>query len=562
MFDSRIQRCGLAALLVVAHLAFSAANPPRIAAKAADQPPQPGLPYPAFALLYPDPYRGQRPPLLAAIEKRDAAATQGVCLTHELTGTVSARWNEVALIVIRDAKPPPPVVARILAMLHTSMYDAWSAYTPGALSTTSLDRMRRPAVEHTDDNKRIAMYHAAHVTLSDLFPVYRCTFDDALIQGGLLTSTLSTTSTVTPEGVGVESARRLLAQRHVDGSNQLNGYRDTSGYLPVNPPIMVTSTFVYSDANRWQPLITPSGSSQGGACDPDAPGMLQKHVVPHFGGVMPFALYDGPVITPTRGPAVYPSREFELQATELVTTSAALDDEKKVIAEYWADGPASELPPGHWSLIAMYVSARDQHTIDYDAKMFFAVTNATLDAGILAWKVKRLYDNSRPITGVRVQFYNTNIRAWRGPDLGIGVFLGRNWLPYQQICFVTPPFAEFVSGHSTFSAAAAEVLKQFTGSDTFGATIVYSQGASLVEPFTTPARNITLTWPTFSAAADQAGISRRYGGIHFREADIQGRLMGREVGRRAWARATAHFSNTATFSNSVMLPLVNGVAPQ
>ncbi len=520
-----------------------------------NNPPEPE-PDAASALLYLDPNRQNQLPLLAAKTARSAALGQNDCVSVTLAGTPSMHWNATALAVIRDAKPPPPVVARVLAVMHTAMYDAWSAYTPGALSTTSLDKMRRPLIEHTDANKRTAMYHAAHVALTDLFPAYRCVFDNSLVQAGILTGTLTTTSTVTPEGVGVTAARRLMTVRHLDRSNQLNNYADTSGYKPVNLPIMVTSTFVYSDANRWQPLITPSGSGQGGPCNPFGPGLTQQHVVPHFGYVEPFAMDDGPVITPTRGPARFPSAEFSAQATELITISAALNDKTKSIAEYWADGPASELPPGHWSLVAMFVSLRDANTLDEDARMFFAMTNATLDAGILSWKVKRLYDNSRPITGVRARFYNTNVRSWRGPELGIGVFPGRQWLPYQQVCFVSPPFAEFMSGHSTFSAAAAEVLKTFTGSDAFGATIVISQGTSLIEPDITPTQDVTLTWPTFSDAADEAGISRRYGGIHFREADLQARALGREVGRRAWARASFYFSNTITYSNSVLLPAV------
>jgi hypothetical protein len=232
----------------------------------------------------------------------------------------------------------------------------------------------------------------------------------------------------------------------------------------------------------------------------------------------------------------------------------------KAIAEYWADGPSSELPPGHWSLVAMFVSRRDANTIDADAKLFFAMTNAAMDAGILAWKVKRMYDNSRPISAMRWRYRNVNINAWGGPGQGTRVIRGTEWLPFQQLCFVTPPFSEFVSGHSTFSAASAEVLKRFTGSDTFGATVVITAGSSLAEPDFSPQTNITLTWPTFSAAADEAGISRRYGGIHFSEADIQGRAMGRVVGERAWQRATFYFSNTATFSNSVLLPMIGADA--
>src|SRR5262249_40584130 len=110
---------------------------------------------------------------------------------------------------------------------------------------------------------------------------------------------------------------------------------------------------------------------------------------------------------------------------------------------------------------------------------------------------------------------------------------------------VTPPFPEFVSGHSTFSAAGAEILKQFTGSDRFDASVTVPVGSSRVEPGRVPATDVTLSWPTFSQAADEAGISRRYGGIHFEDGDLTGRALGRLVGAQVWEKALTYFNGTA-----------------
>ena len=110
------------------------------------------------------------------------------------------------------------------------------------------------------------------------------------------------------------------------------------------------------------------------------------------------------------------------------------------------------------------------------------------------------------------------------------------WNPYQATTVVTPPFSEYFSGHSTFSAAAAEVLKRFTGSDTFGASVTIAQGTSNVEPGLVPAADLTLEWKTFSDAADEAGISRRFGGIHFADGDMAGRKVGRRIGPRPRGR--------------------------
>jgi hypothetical protein len=119
---------------------------------------------------------------------------------------------------------------------------------------------------------------------------------------------------------------------------------------------------------------------------------------------------------------------------------------------------------------------------------------------------------------------------------------GEKWQPYQPPNVVTPPFPEFISGHSTFSAASAEVLRRYTGSDKFGASATIRAGSSVVEPGLVPARDITLSWRTFSDAADEAGLSRRYGGIHFAHGDLQGRLIGRLIGAQTFKKAERYWT--------------------
>jgi vanadium-dependent haloperoxidase-like protein len=117
--------------------------------------------------------------------------------------------------------------------------------------------------------------------------------------------------------------------------------------------------------------------------------------------------------------------------------------------------------------------------------------------------------------------------------------------PRQQIlalCLTFPfgvrgPFPEYISGHSTFSAAGAQILKLFTHSDKFGDSVTFRPGSSKTEPGLTPKQEVTLSWATFTDAANQAGISRRYGGIHFELADLVGRATGRLVADQAWEKA-------------------------
>ena len=137
-----------------------------------------------------------------------------------------------------------------------------------------------------------------------------------------------------------------------------------------------------------------------------------------------------------------------------------------------------------------------------------------------------------------------SISSWAGPFQGTRRISGQNWQPYQAATFVTPPFPEFVSGHSTFSAAAAEVLKRFQRSDFFPYAVTIPAGSSLFEPGLVPARDLTLSWSTFSEAADEAGLSRRYGGIHFVDADLEGRKLGRLVGASVWEAASGFINGT------------------
>ncbi len=339
-----------------------------------------------------------------------------------------------------------------------------------------------------------------------------------------------------PAGVGNVACNAVLAFRHHDGANQLgdfNGgapYSDYTGFVPVNTPTEI------DDPNAWQPLCVPQVVA--------GPCVVQKYIGPFWGLVKPFALKSPAQFLPPERPARFGEARYVEQAKQTLDYSANLTDAQKMIAEYWANGPHTELPPGHWNLFASFVSQRDRHTLDDDAKMFFAESNAIFDASIAAWGIKRIYDSVRPITAIHYLFKGTKVSAWGGPNQGTQSIDGGNWQPYQATTFVTPPFPEYLSGHSAFSAAGAVALRRFTGSDAFGASVTFLPRSSNVESGT-PATTIELTWPTFTAAADQAGISRRYGGIHFPQGDLDGRLVGRLVGEQAYDKALTYIDGTA-----------------
>lgn len=458
-------------------------------------------------------------------------------------------WNDAALQSVRETHPPPTAVARALAVVSTAVYDAWAAYDPTAVGTRLGGTLRRPAAERTVPNTRRAVSFAAALALVDLFPhaaqVARVT---ALLSAlGYDPADLTATSLRPddPAAVARQATGALLAYRHADGSNQsgsLSGgvpYGDYTGYVPVNTVTMLL------DPNRWQPLRVSNGS--GGF-------VTQKAATPFWGRVTPFALTSGaqfrPLVPPARydrtDPTAPGSRAYVQQADEVLAFSARLTDRTKMTAEYWADGPSSELPPGHWTLFAKFVSRRDHHTVGQDAAIFFALTNAMLDASVVAWDAKRVFDSERPVTAIHFLYAGRPVRAWAGPYRGTQLIDGAAWQPYQASTVVTPPFPEYFSGHSLFSAAAAEVLARATGGDRFGGSVTFQRGSSRVEPGAVPATAITLLWPTFSAAANEAGLSRRYGGIHFVQGDTVARRIGRLVGAQAWSKAQAYIGGTAT----------------
>jgi hypothetical protein len=295
-------------------------------------------------------------------------------------------------------------------------------------------------------------------------------------------------------------------------------------------------------------------------------------------------------------------------------------DFARVLAEFWADGPTSETPPGHWNSIANYVSSHPQVVkriegigpvvgdLEWDVKLYFALNAAVYDAAITAWDHKRKYDSSRPITHIRYMggkgqssdpfapFYDplglplipglievvtaessapgerhefvlraipntapqqyevaigeVAIYAWPGQPAdpeneysGAQWIRAIEWLPYQRETFVTPPFAGYVSGHSTFSRSAAEVLTRFTGDDYFPGglgTFTAPQDTFLAFEIG-PTETVELQWARYYDAADQAGISRIFGGIHPQADDFAGRRAGYEVGNDAFEKARSYF---------------------
>lgn len=490
--------------------------------------------------------------------------------------TISVLWDRAVQEAVINTALGPTIGSRAYGMLHTAMFDAWAAYEDIPVSTQLHDGLQRPQTENTEANKTEAMSHAAYRVLLDLFPTQKEIFADLMSELGFDPNNL-TTDTTTAAGIGNVTATTLLQFRHNDGSNQLgdnsNGdgtvYSDITGYTPVNP------TGDPLDIAKWTPEFIPIDP------EPNSDPAVQTFLTPQWGDVTPFALSSGGEFRPSApqpfllvdgevdlaagtitladdsvvnisrdiiGTIINP--EFIEQVEEVIAFSAGLTDEQKLIAEFWEDPGGTSFPPGTWMTFGQFVSARDEHTLDEDVRMFFALGNAVFDAGVATWESKVFYDYTRPVRAIRelgelglIGEFNADlggyaIEAWGGEGLGTQTILAKDFLTYQTPgSHPSPPFAEYTSGHSAFSAAGAEVLKLFTGSDEFGGSVTFEAGESRFESGITPSEAVTLEWETFSEAADEAGLSRLYGGIHFEEGDVNGRDLGVEVGQAVYDKA-------------------------
>ena len=277
---------------------------------------------------------------------------------------------------------------------------------------------------------------------------------------------------------GRQVAESMLSARAEDGSNAANGYEDLSGYASINQE--GSEDF---DPNRWTPLRIPNGTAvdENGipmATDDPSTYSLQSPLTPHWGDVTPFAISDGAAFRPVAPPqlgdfSAYTDatgftstndEAYRSQFAEVAAISATRTAEQKAIAEYWADGPLSSTPPGHWTEFAHDLSARETFGLADDVKMFFALNNALFDTGIAIWDAKYAHDYVRPQTPFVI--FTKMKRSLPGQARTRGRRPFRSGLAaHQDVTFVTPAFPEYTSGHSGFSFAAATVLEAYIGSD-------------------------------------------------------------------------------------------------
>lgn len=470
--------------------------------------------------------------LILAVSCRTPA---GETRIMEPTGkdNVAYKWGKISLeLTANDTerfRPRPTVTSRMLALVWTSAFDAWTRYDDKAVPLYLKDAPRQPAEARTLANKEKAISYALYRSMLTYYFADSVLIKTRMKELGFDPSDNSTDPN-TPAGIGNLAAISVIEARMSDGSNQGgtmpgsngNAYSDYTGYSPVNTADKLTAV------ERWQPKYFSDG--KGGKF---APACL----TPHWGNVKPIALDSSSQFRSEPPPAIG-SAQLINEIKEVVTLQANLTASQKGLVEFMRDGPQSVQQAGHWLIFAQTVSIRDAHTLDEDLKMYFAVEMAAMDAFIASWDTKMFYDFARPYTLVHNYYDEQLIKAWGGPDNGWKDMKGNEWRPYSPETFLCPPFPSYVSGHSSVSGACSEILRLFTGSDLFGEEVKVVPG--LATESITAADTVTLVLPTFTEAANMAGQSRVLGGYHIQSDNIEGLKLGRNVAEVVWNKYIEH----------------------
>ena len=572
--------------------------------------------------------------------------------------SIARIWNEQNLAAIRIDFPDPTRHARNLFAVSVAMWDAWAAFDEQAVGVLHNEKA---VAEDVEAARTEAISYAAYRVLSERYKnevngtTTMISLNSQMLDLGF-DPLIRDKSGDTAAALGNRVAQSVLDYTASDGWNDPFGFLGAP-YESVNEPLsLVEQGTAMNDPNRWQPLLFEEAFTQ----NQQEADLIQEFLGPNWGGVRPFALASmegNQVLHLDPGPPPQlggPGDElFKQGVVEVIRFSSLLDpaeynpinispasygnnplgtnsgegypvnphtaepywenivnhaDFGRVLAEFWADGPNSETPPGHWNVLANKLHAFPEFTrrfqgsgselelLEWDVKVYLALNGALHDAAIAAWGCKRVYDYVRPVSAIRhmgglgqsthphgpsyhpeglplvpglIEMVTPEsaaqgnkhehlsdhegavaIRSWSAGNNespgGVKWILAESWLPYQPDTFVTPAFPGYVSGHSTFSRAAAEVLARITGDIYFpgGLATFVARKDEFLEFEEGPSTDVILQWATYYDAADQAGISRLYGGIHVPADDTPGRILGSVCGIAAWELAGKYFDGT------------------
>ncbi|MFW7381078.1 MAG: vanadium-dependent haloperoxidase [Oligoflexus sp.] len=371
-------------------------------------------------------------------------------------------WNEVLIQAVRADRTPPPHASRAMAMVHTAIFDAVNAlsgrYEPYLLTSS----------ESAPTSDVAAVASAAAEVLIHLFPA----------QEPFIARRLNQTLRSIPNGPSKTSGIRL-GQRAAQMIIQFRS--DDRGTVPP-------SRIPASGPGIWEPTL---------------PNYV-AYLLPGWGAIKPWAMRFSSQFR-RHGPPPLSSERYADSYNETKTLgekySRVRTVEQTEIARFWEDPVGTATPPGHWNVIARDIALRRGLSLVENGRLFALLNMALADAAIVAWDMKFTYYSWRPITAIR-----------RGDeDSNPLTEADASWEPL----LTTPPFPDYVSGHSTFSEAAGQIIALFFGSE----QIAFSARSDALP-------GVVRSYQNIFRAVDEAGRSRVYGGIHFQFADHSGLMAG------------------------------------
>ena len=384
-------------------------------------------------------------------------------------GDAVIQWNSILLNTIQATGKDgdgtsPPLAARNQAIVHRAIYDA--------------------VLEAPDASDEAAVVGAASEALINLFPSQASTIEglrkdflDAIPEGEAKTNGIE---------IGQQAATEILNQRENDGSDLAQA--------PYTPG---------KGIGDWQYTFKDGDTTD------QKTKVIDEALLPDWGSVTPFVLESGNQFRPTNPFPQYNSPVYAEQLNEVKEVgeenSTIRNADQTEIALFWAyDRSDTFRPPGQWNQIAQEVALEKGNSLEENAELFAVLNTGLADAGIAAWDAKYVYDQIRPITAIREADADNN------PD----TIADKDWEPLLD----TPPFPDYISGHSVFGGAASTILARFFGDET---------------SFEIPSQElpgVARSYGSFSQAANENADSRLFGGVHINDANVDGVLVGEDVG--------------------------------
>lgn len=384
-------------------------------------------------------------------------------------GDLVTDWNTIALQTIRSNNTPPPAAARALAMMHGAVYDAVNSIDRTRMSYHTMVTPAGPS------SREAAVAVAACDVLSAIYPSLASSF--IATANAQLATIPDITARNNGANVGAQIASSMVSWRSADGASTV-----VAPYTGGTAP------------GQWRP--TPDNPANG--------------ALPQWPNVTPFAMTSGnqfrPAAPPALNSAAYATALNEVKQLGRATGSTRTAEQTD-IARVWKAGANTVTPPGMWNQIAQQLSTSSNLSISDNARLFAQLNVSEADAGVAAWDCKYTYSNWRPIDAIRLA--DTDGNGATDPDTA--------WTPLLS---PTPNHPTYVSGHSTFSRAAATALQRFFGTDLMSFVVTNADDAP----------GVMRSFTSLSDAANEAGRSRIYGGIHFEFDNAEGQNCGLQIG--------------------------------